>query len=189
MIRNIYFWGDLHLGHSNAYKFPSADGDRNMRSFSSMYACEKVMVDNYNSIVKDNDIVYFLGDVWLDKKRGPQILKYMKKGSKHLIMGNHDNKSDINTYIECFDKIYGVLYLPKIKCILSHVPIHPSFLGPQIHLEGKVRFDYNIAGHTHDYHIKKEHKKDMRYLNSCVEIVNYRPVTFEQLKEINLKYV
>lgn len=145
-MNKVFLWSDLHISHSRAYSFDSQDGERKMRPFKDMYECEKTMVDNYNSIVGDNDKVYFLGDIFLNKDRAG-ILKFMKKGSKHLVMGNHDNKGDITFYREFFDKIYGVLYLPKIKCILSHMPVHSYFLGPQDYLQGQTRFDYNIHGH------------------------------------------
>jgi calcineurin-like phosphoesterase family protein len=186
MIRNTYFWADNHIGHTNVYNFIGKDSER-MRPFRNMYECEKVMVDNYNAIVKDDDIVYFLGDVLLDKSRA-FILSDMKKGSKHLILGNHDNKEDVSFYRQYFDKIYGVLYKPKIKCILSHIPVHPYFLGPQKYLNNAVRFEYNIQGHTHDSHVlENTGRKDLRYLNCCVETTNYKPVILEELKEINQK--
>lgn len=185
MAKEIYFWGDQHFRHSNAYKFPSKDGDRKMRPFASMEECELLMVENYNKIVNDDDIVYFLGDVILDRK-GSEILSLMKKGAKHLILGNHDNKGDVSFYRQYFDKIYGVVYKPKIKSILTHVPIHPYLLGPQAYLNGESRFDYSLHGHLHDNHVlTNEGIKDYRYLNCCVEVVNYKPVTFEELKEIN----
>jgi calcineurin-like phosphoesterase family protein len=185
-MNKIYYWADLHIGHAKAYTFGSKDGDRKMRPFKDMYEGEKMMVDNYNSIVTDNDIVYFLGDVLLDKDR-TDVLSFMKKGAKHLVLGNHDNKGDVAFYRQFFDKIYGVLYRPKIKSILSHMPVHPSFLGPQTYLSGDTRFDTCIHGHTHDNHVLlSDRSKDYRYLNCCVEVTNYKPVTFEQLTEINL---
>ena len=186
MTKNILFWGDLHIGHQNAYKFPSKDGDRQMRPFNSLEDCELLMVENYNKIVKDDDVVYFLGDIILDKKRS-DVLSFMKKGAKHLILGNHDNKGDVAYYRNYFDKVYGVLYLPKLRSILSHIPVHSSFLGPQDYLGNEVRFEYNIHGHLHDNHIMLSNSKikDQKYLNTCVEVVDYKPVTFEELKEIN----
>lgn len=181
----ILFWSDHHISHTRAYYFDSADGDRKMRPFKDMYECEKLMIENYNSCVNDNDVVYFLGDVLFDKKRA-EVLSLMKKGAKHLVLGNHDNKGDISFYRQYFDKIYGLLYKPKIKSILSHVPVHPYFLGPQDYLKGETRFNYCIHGHTHDNHVLTyKESKDYRYLNCCVEVTNYKPVTFEELKEIN----
>lgn len=184
----VLYFSDLHISHEKAYSFNSKDGDRKMRPFADMYECEALMVENYNKYVNDNDIVYFLGDILMDRNRA-QILSFMKKGAKHLVLGNHDNKGDVNFYRQYFDKIYGVLYKPKIKAILSHMPVHPYFLGPQDYLNGESRFDYVIHGHTHDNHVLlPDGTKDRRYLNCCVEVTNYKPVTFEELKEINLMY-
>jgi calcineurin-like phosphoesterase family protein len=188
MIRNVYFWADAHIGHKNAYNFVDKDNNP-MRPFKDMYECEKLMVDNYNLIVNDNDIVYFLGDILLDKARA-EVLSFMKKGSKHLVLGNHDNKGDVTFYRQYFDKIYGVLYQPKLKSILSHMPVHPYLLGPQKYLNGETRFEYSIHGHLHDSHVlNTDGTKDKRYLNCCVEIVGYKPVTFEELKEINNNFL
>lgn len=184
----VLYWSDLHIGHLKAYSFDSRDGDRKMRPFTDMYECEALMVANYNKYVNDNDVVYFLGDILLDKSRA-QVLSFMKKGAKHLVLGNHDNKGDVSFYRQYFDKIYGVLYRPKIKSILSHVPVHSYLLGPQEYLYGATRFDYNIHGHLHDNQVKlPDGSKDYKYLNCCVEVTNYKPVTFEELKEINLSY-
>jgi len=109
----------------------------------------------------------------------------MKKGSKRLIMGNHDNKGDVAAYREYFDKVHGVLYLNKIKAMGSHVPVHPRFLCKDEYAD-QVRFLYNIHGHTHDnFVMKADGTKDGRYLNCSVEVVNYMPVTLEELIVLN----
>lgn len=181
----IRYWSDLHLGHDNAYKFASYRNPKErMREFKCRAECEELMIKNYNEIVKTNDIVYFLGDICFNKD-SLKLLKRMQKGSKRLIMGNHDNKEDVKTYREYFDKIYGVLYFNKIKAIGSHVPLHPKIFNKS---NGESRFLYNIHGHTHDsFVINEKREKDIRYLNCSVEVVNYKPVTLEELKILNNK--
>ena len=182
----VLFWSDLHLGHKNIYKFKSSvnEGER-MRPFS-LEECEELMVDNYNRTVKNGDIVYFLGDIWFDKNHA-QILHRMKKGSKRLVMGNHDRKSDVIKYRDYFQKVYGALYLNKLKAMGCHFPVHPGLLSDNENDEN-ARFIYNIHGHTHEHFIRHENGTiDKRYLNCSVEVVNYTPVTIEQLIEINAK--
>lgn len=182
---NVYFWSDLHLGHKNIYKFSSSvDPTRRMREFESMEQCEQYMVDNYNRVVKDNDIVYFLGDIWFDKSH-TNVLKLMKKGSKRLVLGNHDNKGDIVFYRNYFDKIHGVFYLNKMRAIASHIPVHPRFLEPEEY-SGNYRFSYNVHGHTHDSHVMCQGRegtkiKDYRYINVSVEVLDYTPISAEEL--------
>ena len=177
----IRFISDLHLGHKNIYKFTSSvNSTRPMREFDDMYECEKYMVDNYNRVVKDGDIVYFLGDIWFDKKRA-NVLTHMKKGSKRLVMGNHDNKGDVAFYRKYFDKVHGVLYLNKMKAIASHMPVHPRFLGYEEY-SSNCRFTHNIHGHTHD-HVVLDNAglADKRYINVSVEVVDYTPRSAEEL--------
>ena len=177
-----YFTSDLHLGHRKIYDlpFPSAYNKlQPMRPFSAMEECEKYMVDQYNKIVKPDDKVYFLGDILFDKNRA-YVLKQMKHGNKYLVLGNHDNKGDVQFYREYFCKIYGVLYLNKIKAILSHIPVHPYLLNEKSY-EGQSRFHYNIHGHTHDHYIINGADRDRRYLNASVEVNDYRPISFEEL--------
>lgn len=176
----LRYWSDLHLGHQNVYKFTaSADPSKLMRDFTSMEECEQLMVDNYNRVVEADDIVYFLGDVWFDKKHA-KLLTKMKKGSKRLVLGNHDNKGDVTQYREYFDKVHGALYFNKVKAIGTHIPVHHKFLGERY--DGTVRFTHNVHGHTHDSFIKLENgQRDPRYLNCSVEAVNYTPATWEEL--------
>jgi calcineurin-like phosphoesterase family protein len=181
----IRFISDLHLGHKNIYKFTSSvDPSRCMREFDSMEECEKVMVENYNKVVRDEDIVYFLGDIWFDLKHA-DVLRLMKKGSKRLVMGNHDNKRDVTNYRKYFDKVHGVLYLNKLKAIVSHIPIHPTFLKHEEY-SGTSRFNYNIHGHCHDSYVMTQGRggkliKDFRYINVSVEAINYTPISVEEL--------
>lgn len=51
----IYFTSDLHLGHDNIIRFCN-------RPFSSVEEMNDRIIQNYNSIVHKNDLVYILGD-------------------------------------------------------------------------------------------------------------------------------
>ncbi len=62
------------------------------------------IVYNYMMTVKDNDTVFFLGDITI--KRNSSYKPYLKKliqslpGKKHLIKGNHDYYTN-KFYLEC----------------------------------------------------------------------------------------
>jgi calcineurin-like phosphoesterase family protein len=59
----------------------------------------------------------------------------------------------------------------EFDCILSHVPLHESAL---------YKRKYNLRGHVH----KGDHRgliQDRRYINCCVEVLNYTPVHIEEL--------
>lgn len=172
-----YFWSDLHLGHSKMYTLPFTsihNEQEPMRPFSSCEEADAYIINQYNTIVKPGDKVYFLGDVALSKK-GLYLMSQMQKGHNYLVMGNHDNQAPITEYTKFFNKIYGALYMRAIKSICTHIPINSNFPDH--------RFSWNIHGHLHDKIIK-----DPIYINVSVEQTGYKPITFEEALS-NYKHV
>lgn len=163
-----FFISDLHLGHSNIYKVPfrTAEGER-MRRFLTMQEAEDFMVEQWNSVVKERDTVYVLGDVAFNIK-GLERMREMK-GRKILISGNHDGL-ETREYLKYFAKVQGIRYMKKQGFLLSHIPIHPSQFEAG-------RFTHNIHGHLHTYKID-----DPRYVNVSVEQLNYTPISLKNLK-------
>ena len=52
----IYFTSDLHLGHDNIIRFTN-------RPFDSVEEMNDRIIQNYNSIIHKNDLVYILVDL------------------------------------------------------------------------------------------------------------------------------
>jgi len=125
---------DPHLSHEGVCKFLREDGTK-LRPFECAAEMDEKMVENWNSVVKDGDKVYVLGDVVMKKKQLP-ILDRLN-GRKCLIAGNHDIES-AKDYLKYFYDVRAFKYLDKIA--LSHIPIHPDSLG---------RFICNVHGHIH----------------------------------------
>ena len=80
----IFYIADTHFGHDNIRKLSN-------RPFSTVEEMDNALINNWNSVVTDDDDVYILGD-FSYKSEDP--IDYLKKlnGKKHLIVGNHDNK-------------------------------------------------------------------------------------------------
>lgn len=77
-----YVISDTHFGHANIIKL--AD-----RPFKNVDEMNKTIINNWNSIVNDEDIVYILGDFSFKGKSADYYAKQLK-GRKILIKGNHD---------------------------------------------------------------------------------------------------
>ena len=139
MSENLYI-SDLHYNHSNVIRF---DG----RPYSTVKEMEECLIENWNSVTKEGDTVYHLGDFcWGKVDEWERLLKKLN-GNKVIIKGNHDLKNyppavkrllaDVKDYKEI--KEYGRLVL------LSHYP----------HLAYKHSYDpnvYMLYGHVHKTH-------------------------------------
>jgi calcineurin-like phosphoesterase family protein len=98
--QNIFFASDFHVGHTNVIKH---DG----RPFKDVNEMNQTLIDNWNSVVDDEDIVFYLGD--FAYRCHPKTMKWFAsqlKGKIYFIMGNHDKYRDI-VNLNRFEKIYG----------------------------------------------------------------------------------
>ena len=161
-MRDIFVISDTHFGHENILSF--TDEHKNvLRSFSDVDEMDALMVENWNKLVKDDDIIYHLGDVFFGK--GHKVLPYLK-GRKRLVLGNHDNPKSEHI-MKNFQKIMMWRMFPDLNCVLTHVPIHETSIG---------KVQYNLHGHIH-----RQKSPSERHINCCVEVNNYTPVSIEDI--------
>ena len=177
-MKNYWFISDTHFNHKKILNFKNYDGTL-MRDFSSIEEHNETIIDNWNKVVKPQDIVFHLGDVILSNRVDYDKILSRLNGKNRLVLGNHDKnrEKDLRPY---FKKITGarMLKIGDFKCILSHIPLHPDCVK---------KFGLNIHGHIHNNLIMKETyhgaaEEDDRYMNVCVERTNYKPVNLEEIK-------
>ena len=149
---STFFTSDLHFQHANILKFTKP------RPFKTIEEHDETIIHNWNSVVKEEDHVYVLGDIAL--KYDPSLLTEQLlrlKGHKHLIFGNHDISKVQAKYLNMgiwesmcdyqSIKLFGLngkLY----ECILFHYPIleynHAFYannsqkIGKPIHMYGHI---------------------------------------------------
>jgi len=136
------------------------------RPFSGPLENAEVMLQNHNSLVSPDDLVYFIGDV-LCKDADPNIwLPWIKKfnGRKILLRGNHERNLTDSQLLEFFQEI-----IPEgkglhrtfegIDCFLNHYPT-----------EG-LPDKFNIVGHIHG-----AWKVQLNSFNAGVDVNHFRPV-------------
>lgn len=164
---NVYFIGDLHLGHKNIMSF----GNRN---FSTIEEHDHKLVELWNQRITKRDLVWVLGDTAMSVE-SLDLMKYMN-GTKRLVMGNHD-LFDTQVYLKYFQKVYGVVRYKQM--VLSHVPIHPK--------EMAYRWKINVHGHIH--HPEKD-LQDPAYFNVNADVNGMVPIRLDELRtKINEKRV
>lgn len=162
---------DSHFGHANILTF--LHNGVPVRSFSSVEEMDETIIQNWNKVVKQQDVVYHLGDVVINKRFLATISRC--NGSKRLIKGNHDNLDDAK-YLEYFKTIYTMRIFGH-DMIMTHIPIHSNCVD---------RFKLNLHGHTH-----QSSMNDPRYRNVCVDFPgdqyyksnNYTPLNLEDIRD------
>lgn len=161
-MKDIFVISDTHFGHANILTFVNEDGSR-VRSFNSVEEMDEHMVESWNKVVSDSDIVYHLGDVYFGK--GYNMLSRLK-GKKRLILGNHDNPKNEHV-MNTFQKILMWRMFPEFNCLLTHVPVHGHTL---------YKTKYNLHGHVHCNSLP-----DPVYINCSAEVLNFTPTPLEEL--------
>ena len=181
---NRFVISDTHFGHTNSWeKFKLADGSP-LRPFTSTEEMDETMIERWNAKVKQQDTVYHLGDVVINKKYLHLVSRL--NGRKILIRGNHDIFGDDDYYNVGFEQIHGVRVFVD-KFILSHIPLHPDCVTE--------RFKVNVHGHLHANEIMRTRtnmvhgymtglvtEPDPRYLCVSVEHTNYEPLHFDEVQ-------
>lgn len=171
MNRNIWVISDTHFGHQNIIRYCD-------RPFETAKEADDKMIENWNSVVKDGDIVYHLGDVYFGEAGRHALSKL--NGRKRLILGNHDNGKDalLQKY---FQKIMVWRMFPEFGLLLTHVPVHDSSLERyygDTHT-GAEKFDHltNVHGHIHN-----KPSPSPLHRNVSVEMIDYTPINIEELR-------
>lgn len=160
-MEKIFMIADTHFGDENIIKFEG-------RPFKSVKEMNQTMIENWNSVVSDEDTVFVLGDFISDASCLPLIDNL--KGHIKLILGNHD----ISFVKELKYKGIEIYEYPIVFnnfWILSHEPMYVSENSPYA----------NIFGHIHN---------NPMYLtvssrSYCVSIERngYKPICFDYIKE------
>lgn len=177
---DIWVISDTHFGHKNILNFTdSKTGNLIRPGFKDVKEMDDHMVDRWNSVVKQGDKVYHLGDVTMGDKDEFKKLWPKLHGRKTLIVGNHD---DIPFLAKggFFSKVHMWRMLPEFGLLLSHVPLHESSL-----LRGVPGKKYpeeavsllNVHGHIH-----QNASPEGPYRNMSVEVINYTPVNIEEIR-------
>lgn len=159
MSGKVYFISDLHLGHKKILQFSSE-----WREGNTIDEHDEWIVEQWNSVVRKNDVVYLLGDVAFSRDGLAKCERL--NGFKKLIMGNHD-QFRVEDYTAVGFRVLGGMI--KFKGFwLSHAPVHPA----------ELRGCKNIHGHVHSESID-----DARYINVCVEAQDGLPRLLEEIRQ------
>jgi calcineurin-like phosphoesterase family protein len=140
-----------------------------------------LIINNFNQKVKEDDMVFFLGDFVFrsgtkrgegEKDKPEDFIKQLKCKNIVFIQGNHDKNNSLKTIIQKITIKHG----GKRICLVHN----PEFCD--------INYDFNIVGHVHDKWKFKRFIKGEAITDCCnvsVEQWNYYPV---DINDINKAY-
>lgn len=154
----IFISADWHFYHQNIIKYCG-------RPFNSIEIMNEILIENANSVVGENDIVYHVGDFSFHKPWS-DIIKQLN-GTWVFLRGNHDFKRLNN------------IPLPRAleirrggkRIYLNH---HPA------ECENISGFDMYLTGHAHEKW-KVKILPDKKLINVGVDVWGFKPILLDNL--------
>lgn len=175
-MQNVWFISDTHFSHKNVLNH-----EPDFRPFKTIEEHDAVLIENWNKVVKTNDIVWHLGDFCMGGKKSVEIAGQLN-GYKRLVMGNHDVYG-VELYAKYFERIYGAFHYKEF--ILTHIPIrkvyHPDMVNIHGHLHSKIVENYIHVGVG--LSTKHEWQADNGYVNVSVERINLTPIHIDDIRK------
>ena len=167
----IYVISDLHLNHNQPFIYEP-------RGFTNVHDMTETLIDNYNEIITDKDIVYILGDCVLNSTPN-EAVNYMCRlhGTKYLAIGNHDTEAKVTAYqaARVFKDIQ-LGYRLKYKKASFYLTHHPLLVA-----NASFERTYNIHGHDHS---PIHYDPEQRFCYSaCVDSTHNSPISLSQIYE------
>ncbi|MDO8633785.1 MAG: 2'-5' RNA ligase family protein [archaeon] len=160
---DVWLISDLHFDHENIIRYCK-------RPFKNKEEMNKILLENWNNTVKDNDLVLFLGDMTFG--RGRHSAEYwikQLKGKIYFIKGNHEEVH--------YDKAYNqaILDYGGEKFFLIHDP-------------ALVQKDWKcwvIHGHKHNNQLDEFPliNNKNKTINVSCELTDYSPIRLSKILE------
>jgi len=183
----IWVTADPHFYHQNIIEYTQRFDPKTGELFKRVEDMNNMLEECWNRVVGTTDTVYIIGDLgWVSRDRlgMGRILKRVK-GSKILIMGNHDHETNhwyTENGIAKVEPDYVILDDDMGRCMLSHYPFFPDKYDRQKVIDIKDRhkkvFDDNACvfhyyGHTHRPPVSNDWS-----CNVGVDLHDFYPIKF-----------
>ena len=170
-----WFTSDWHLGHSNIIKYCN-------RPFANVDEQDKAILDNFFSVVKKGDTVYFLGDLSFHVRTIKDTLMTIAMAGIdfNVLVGNHDDADGIARFSKhrLQKNVYRMMDIeidrqPVTLCHYPMLTFNRSHHGA-----------WQLYGHHHNggFHRDLPAAVQGKRMNVGVDIHNFMPVSWDQVK-------
>jgi calcineurin-like phosphoesterase family protein len=174
---NVFFTSDNHFMHKNIIEYCD-------RPFDSLEEMEKEMIDRWNSVVGEKDIIFHLGDFSFGGKQHWKHKLDRLNGQKYLAVGNHDKSITPNKFVDV-EYIFNLLIrgdeeIPNGQRIsVCHYPMlswYHSHKGA-----------WQLFGHVHGGLADKGMNRSgltANQLDVGVDAHDFYPISYQQVKTL-----
>lgn len=178
--QNIFFTSDTHFGHENIMRFCN-------RPFLTVEEMNETLIKNWNSVVRENDIVFHLGDFFFCNGQAAKEILDRLNGHIHVIIGNHDWKNMQSLKHEKIESINQQLRIriDNQLVYLNHFPLL-CFDGTY----RKTNAVWQLFGHVHSGPNSTgldDERLNMLFKTQYdvgVDNNGYTPISFDEVKLI-----
>ena len=146
----------------------------------------ETIINNWNSVVRDGDVVFFLGDFSFGNASQVKDILFRLKGKIKIVYGNHDQSlkqfiKGISNYPELAKRIeilgnYAEINICDQDITLCHYAMKVW--------KNSSRLSYSLFGHSHGNLPDDSHSLSM---DVGVDCWHYYPISFEQVKSFMSK--
>jgi calcineurin-like phosphoesterase family protein len=167
----VFFTADCHFEHEAIIKHCN-------RPFKNKEHMNETIIKRWNNKVKENDLVYHLGDFAFKGESKAKEFSNKLNGEIVHIQGNHDKNNGVKTYITHAIMEFGGLIL-----YVKHKP-------PVEFQEGTMEetiisvCDVILCGHVHNLW-KHSYTRDKLVINVGQDVWGFEPITIHSI----LKYI
>lgn len=166
----VWFSSDPHFDHERIITLSN-------RPFHNASEMNRHIINSYNTHVKTNDVFYILGDFgWGDATSLRYWREQIKCENIHFIWGNHDDilKKNRSLALSLF-KTFQAEWIGDIQGQRIHM-----YHYPVLEWDKFFRDSWHLFGHVHG---NRPHLPGFLGYDVGVDVNNYGPISFDQVKE------
>jgi calcineurin-like phosphoesterase family protein len=178
----IFFTSDPHFMHKNIIKYCD-------RPFNDVKDMNQTLVDNWNRVVGDDDLIFCLGDFSLGREQDTLHILNSLNGHKVLIKGNHEKSVMKKDYTRnCFNG--GIYDMLEIK--VNDEEVSDGFQDlvlchyPMLTWNRAHRGAWQLFGHVHG-NMDGDTRLSPNQFDAGVDSHDFTPISYQTVKEIITK--
>ena len=175
----IWFTSDPHFNHANIIKYCK-------RPFDNVEVMNEVLIDNWNMVVGEDDLIICCGDFSLGSSKDAINVLDKLNGHKLLISGNHE-KSVLNSR-EAMDFFDGGVY-DLLEITVLDEEVSDGFQDiilchyPMVVWDKSHRGSWQLFGHVHGM-LDGDKRLSPNQMDIGVDSNGFRPLSYQEIKEI-----